>query len=381
MLAQAPGGETPAPPPGAAGPAAGPTPAAGNVQFQVALAQGVAAIQSAKLGEAIAAFEKAQQLVPGSPQPDWWLGRTYLSQTPPDFEKALSAFVTAIEKDTKQPELGGEQKAAAYGLIGKVYLANAKDDPQRLDRAVQMLTAAVAADQSDAHAAYDLARALARKGDGQRAIGALRIAALAEQRTGKPGTVIRAKTDPDFDALRADPQFAEVVANAAEAAPTPAPAPGTAPQPPGPAPKPPETTPGEAVGQGPARLLVWTSYRDNNPEVYVMDLQQGQPINLTRNPASDEQPAISPNRGQIAFVSDRDGNKEIYVVDLDGKNLRRLTNSPGDDTHPRWTPDGRKIVFCSERGGNKEIWIMDADGGYPTNLTHDANIDQDADIR
>jgi Tol biopolymer transport system component len=385
MVAQAPAGETPGPAPAAPGAPAKAPPAAGNLEFQTTLARGVGAIQAGKSADAIAAFQKAQQLVPGSPQPDWWLARTYLSQTPPDYENAVSAFAGAIEKDAKQPELGGEQKAAAYGFIGKVYLANAKDDPQRLDRAVQMLTAAVAADQNDASAAYDLARALARKGDGQHAIGALKIAALAEQRTGKTGTVIRAKTEPDFDALRNDPQFADVVANAAEAppapAPSPTPSPGTAPQPPGPGPKPPEPAPAEAAGQGPARLLAWTSYRDNNPDVFVMDLQRGEPINLTRNPASDEQPAISPNRGQIAFVSDRDGNKEIYVVDLDGKNLRRLTNSPGDDTHPRWTPDGKKIVFCSERGGNKEIWIMDADGGYPTNLTHDANIDQDPDIR
>ena len=32
-------------------------------------------------------------------------------------------------------------------------------------------------------------------------------------------------------------------------------------------------------------------------------------------------------QAQIAFSSHRDGNWEIYVMDTDGKNLRRLTNN------------------------------------------------------
>ena len=31
-------------------------------------------------------------------------------------------------------------------------------------------------------------------------------------------------------------------------------------------------------------------------------------------------------QAQIAFTSERDGNREIYVMDADGRNQRRLTN-------------------------------------------------------
>lgn len=43
-------------------------------------------------------------------------------------------------------------------------------------------------------------------------------------------------------------------------------------------------------------------------------------------------------KGKIAFVSDRDGNNEIYVMDEDGTNLMNITNSPYEDSYPVWSP-------------------------------------------
>ena len=39
-------------------------------------------------------------------------------------------------------------------------------------------------------------------------------------------------------------------------------------------------------------------------------------------------------RGQIAFTSDRDGNDEIYVMNADGYGQTRLTNNPTVDAAP-----------------------------------------------
>ena len=76
------------------------------------------------------------------------------------------------------------------------------------------------------------------------------------------------------------------------------------------------------------------------------------------------------HKPQIAFTSARDGNAEIYVMDADGKNQRRLTNHPTGDFHPSWSPDGKKIAFTSRRnGGNIQIYVMDSDGQDPIRLT------------
>ena len=61
-------------------------------------------------------------------------------------------------------------------------------------------------------------------------------------------------------------------------------------------------------------------------------------LNLTNNPAFDERSRWSPDGTQIAFSSDRDGNTEIYVINVDGSGLRNLTNNPAIDIAPAWRP-------------------------------------------
>ncbi len=43
---------------------------------------------------------------------------------------------------------------------------------------------------------------------------------------------------------------------------------------------------------------------------------------------------IAYGTGPVAFTSNRDGNPEIYVMDPDGSNQARLTNNPSVDTNP-----------------------------------------------
>ena len=78
-------------------------------------------------------------------------------------------------------------------------------------------------------------------------------------------------------------------------------------------------------------------------------------------------------RTKIAFTSTRDGNEEIYVMDGDGRNQRRVTVNPALDRLPAWSPDGKKIAFVSNRNNvNKDhtqIWVINADGKNPIRLT------------
>ncbi|MDQ3648932.1 MAG: hypothetical protein M3458_01380 [Acidobacteriota bacterium] len=63
--------------------------------------------------------------------------------------------------------------------------------------------------------------------------------------------------------------------------------------------------------------------------------------------------------GKIAFTSDRDGNREIYVMNNDGTNQVRLTNNAGADDFPAWSPNGSRLAFLSQN----------ASGGYVCHLS------------
>ena len=75
------------------------------------------------------------------------------------------------------------------------------------------------------------------------------------------------------------------------------------------------------------------------------------------------QAALSPDRTRIAFSSNRNGNFDIYLMDADGKDLRRLTTDPRNDGDPAWTPDGQRVVYTSTRGTGTQIALMSLDGG------------------
>jgi formylglycine-generating enzyme required for sulfatase activity len=91
---------------------------------------------------------------------------------------------------------------------------------------------------------------------------------------------------------------------------------------------------------------------------------------LTSQVAGNRFPDWSPDGSQIAFSSMRDGNSEIYVMDADGSNQQRLTFNDAEDWDPAWSPDGTQIAFRSRRDGNWEIYAMNADGSNQRRLTN-----------
>lgn len=53
---------------------------------------------------------------------------------------------------------------------------------------------------------------------------------------------------------------------------------------------------------------------------------------------------------QMAFVAHLDNNWDLFVVDDNGKNPVQLTHTPFDERDPNWFPDGKKLVYSASDG-------------------------------
>ena len=95
--------------------------------------------------------------------------------------------------------------------------------------------------------------------------------------------------------------------------------------------------------------ILFTSARDGNREVYIMNPDGSEQMRLTQNPANDLSAVWSPTGEQILFVSDRSGKRGLYVMDADGSNVRRVfkTEIKGFTyrDYPTWSPDGKQIAY------------------------------------
>jgi Tol biopolymer transport system component len=85
--------------------------------------------------------------------------------------------------------------------------------------------------------------------------------------------------------------------------------------------------------------LLFTWRQPTTNEIYSVPLNDATRTEKLTNTAGNKEPALSPDGQYIAFTSTRDQNPEIYVMDAKGGNEVNLTASPGSrDLQPDWQP-------------------------------------------
>ena len=114
--------------------------------------------------------------------------------------------------------------------------------------------------------------------------------------------------------------------------------------------------------------ILFASLRDGNSEVYIMNPDGSEQVNLTQHPAIDQQAIWSPTGEQILFVSNRRdlrprGTRDLYLMDPDGSNVRRVFRRKIEAwrTAPTWSPDGKQIAYRQldhSGGGTSGMYIL-----------------------
>ena len=113
------------------------------------------------------------------------------------------------------------------------------------------------------------------------------------------------------------------------------------------------------------RMLYSAKESADANEIWMMDSDGKERKRLTFDAGNDFSPLISPDSRYIVFVSNRTGNFEIWRMNLDGSNPVQLTNSKGANM-PGISPDSKWVTYLSPDEG--KLYKVPLEGGQATGL-------------
>jgi len=116
--------------------------------------------------------------------------------------------------------------------------------------------------------------------------------------------------------------------------------------------------------------LLFASKLAGNMDIYSIQPDGSDRIQLTTDPGEDIWPVWSPDGQWIVFQSDRSGNRDVWLMAVDGSRKKNLTQNNSMDESPVWTSEGNQIVFSSDRSGKFELYVINPNGSNPKQITH-----------
>jgi Tol biopolymer transport system component len=106
---------------------------------------------------------------------------------------------------------------------------------------------------------------------------------------------------------------------------------------------------------------------------------------VTAEPSPTASPApLLGGGGRIVFVSDREsrGTMQVWTMNPDGSDPLQLTFGPGSKSNPRWSHDGRWVLYSASGGRDQfntdlglDLFVIGADGSGEQNLTRSPGAD------
>ena len=123
--------------------------------------------------------------------------------------------------------------------------------------------------------------------------------------------------------------------------------------------------------------IVFSSNRNGNFEIYMMNPDGSQQVRLTNHRASDLGPVFSPTGEEILFVSNRSGERDLYIMRADGHGERPVfRTAPAYRDYPAWSPDGKKIAYIQLDREAKQtiVYTAKADGSLVNRVVEIKNV-------
>jgi len=145
--------------------------------------------------------------------------------------------------------------------------------------------------------------------------------------------------------------------------------------------------------------IVFTSTRDGDPELYLMNIDGKKPLRLTNTTRYDGGAFFSPDGKRLVYRANhpegadelakydelvkehlvRPTRLELFVMDIDGKNNRQVTSNGKANFAPYFHPDGKRIIFSSNQGDPKgrnfDLFLIADDGTGQEQVTFNDSFD------
>jgi TolB protein len=132
---------------------------------------------------------------------------------------------------------------------------------------------------------------------------------------------------------------------------------------------------------------IWPLY--DSYDIFMADLNGNIVKQLTTAKGYDAEATISPDGEQMIYTSDKDGDIELYIMNLKTGAEKRITNTLGYDGGAWFSPDGTKLIWRASRPKtdaeikeyndllaenlvaptNMEVFISNADGSNVRQVT------------
>jgi Tol biopolymer transport system component len=116
------------------------------------------------------------------------------------------------------------------------------------------------------------------------------------------------------------------------------------------------------ISLSPSGRKVAIQRREDNSDLWLLDLTTEVLSKLTTDPARDADPVWSPDERQLVFTSNRLGRNTLFLKDLiSGKEEPLLTDPPAPGASvDDWSSDGRLVIF--RRGFGEAIYSLAMEG-------------------
>ncbi|HEU0120302.1 MAG TPA: S41 family peptidase [Bryobacteraceae bacterium] len=109
-------------------------------------------------------------------------------------------------------------------------------------------------------------------------------------------------------------------------------------------------------------------------DIWTVPAAGGEARLLVSHAAYDSRPLYSPDGKRLAFLSTRNGSANIYVLEFATNQLQRLTYSDGNELLDNWSRNGEWIYFSSSAGdiaGHNDVYRVRVSGGTPQKVSAD----------